>query len=265
MRAAVDAIERSMPRDAIVGIYLYGSALAGGLRPDSDLDFAVATSRRLTAREKEALIAGIRPLSRRSLRAAGWRPLEVTVVALPEVQPWRYPPAIDLQYGEWLTDADLREQVRATPVVSPDLTVVLTMLRGSSHSFLGPPAEDLLDPVPRDDLVRASIDGLPSLLADLEDDTRNVLLTLARVWTTVATGAIRSKDDGATWAAERLPSGDRGLLERARSLYLEGGWGDWSTTMHDVRLLAGRMSEQIRRAAGTHSSTRCASARSQVR
>ena len=38
---------------------------------------------------------------------------------------------------------------------------------------------------------------LPALLADLANDTRNVLLTLARIRTTVASGEIRSKDDAA--------------------------------------------------------------------
>ena len=93
-QAAVAAavIERAVPPNAIVGIYLYGSALAGGLRPDSDLDFALVTAYRLTVPDKEHLFEVIRPLSRRSLRPGDWRPLEVTVLALPDVRPWRYPP-----------------------------------------------------------------------------------------------------------------------------------------------------------------------------
>lgn len=251
IRAADAAIQRSIPRDAILGIYLYGSALAGGVRPDSDLDLAVVTSRRLSVREREALIDAVRPLSRRSLRPAGWRPLEVTVMALPDVKPWRYPPHVDLQYGEWLTDDELGERARAGAVASPDLVVAMTMMRQASHACLGPPAEHVLDRVPRDDLVRATLDSMPGLLSDLEDDTRNVLLTLARMWTTMATGAIRSKDDAAQWAAERLPPPERGLLHRARALYREGGWGDWGTAMADARRLADRMCEEIRSAAAS--------------
>lgn len=250
LRVASAAIRGSIPRDAIVGIYLYGSALAGGLCPDSDLDLAVLTTRRLTAREREALMGVIRPLSRRSLRPPDWRPLEVTVLALPDVKPWRYPPHVDMQYGEWLTDTELGGQVRGSAVESPDLAVTITMLRQASHARLGPPAESLLDPVPRHDLVRATLDAIPPLLADLEDDTRNVLLTLARMWTTMATGKIRSKDDAAQWAAERLPPPDRRLLDRARTLYLEGGGGEWDPMTH-VRLLADRMWEVIRGAAAT--------------
>ena len=42
-------------------------------------------------------------------------------------------------------------------------------------------------------------------MADLEGDVRNVLLTLARVWFTLETGTIASKDVAADWAITRLP------------------------------------------------------------
>lgn len=251
MAVAAAAIERALPPDAVVAIYLYGSAVAGGLRPDSDLDFALVTARRLTVLEKEHLFEDIRPLSRRSLRPDDGRPLEVTVLALPDVRPWRYPPLVDAQYGEWLTDVQLSDQVRRGPGASPDLAVLITMLRQASRPYRGPAAEDVLDSVPHDDLVRATRDAIPNLHADLEADTRNVLLTLARMWTTMATGTIRTKDDAAEWAAERLPVDDRRLLDRARVLYLEGGWGEWGTTMADVRGLADRMGDEIRDAAAT--------------
>ena len=251
-RVAAGVIERSVPREALVAVYLYGSAMAGGLRPDSDLDFAVIVARRLAEQEKEDLFEAIRPLSRRSLRPAEWRPLEVTVLALPDVRPWRYPPHVDAQYGEWLTDAELNEQIRRGPALSPDVAVLLTMLRQASHAYQGPPAEDFLDPVPQADLVRATLDAMPRLLAELEDDTRNVLLTFARMWTTTATGTIRSKDDAADWAARRLRGQDRRLLDRARSLYVDGGWGEWdTTTMADARRLAQRMCDRVRDAAAS--------------
>nr|BFE79616.1 hypothetical protein GCM10020093_022170 [Planobispora longispora] len=57
------------------------------------------------------------------------------------------------------------------------------------------------------------------------------MLTLARVWTTLATGEIRSKDAAADWALARLPAEHRPVLEHARELYLsrrysEESWSD---------------------------------------
>ena len=66
--------------------------------------------------------------------------------------------------------------------------------------------------MPRADLERAVRDVVPELLPGIETsartgDVRNSLLTLARIWYTLATGGIESKDVAAAWAIERLPAG----------------------------------------------------------
>jgi hypothetical protein len=60
-------------------------------------------------------------------------------------------------------------------------------------------------------------DGAPALLGDLDTDTRNVLLTLARMWMTATTGEMRTKDAAANWALDRLPKEYRRPLARARA------------------------------------------------
>jgi streptomycin 3"-adenylyltransferase len=224
--AASAAVRRGLVDARIVGLYLYGSAVAGGLRPDSDLDLFAVTDRRLAGEEKASVVEGLLPISGRETRPATWRPLEVTIVAQPEVRPWRYAPRMELQYGEWLRDAFLAGVIETEPAENPDLGVLITMVRQSGRALIGPAATDMLDPVPPADLVRGMVDGLPALLADLAGDTRNVLLTLARIWTTVMTGEIRSKDDAADWALSRLPEEHRPMLARARDLYRSGGYGD---------------------------------------
>jgi streptomycin 3"-adenylyltransferase len=89
-----------------------------------------------------------------------------------------------------------------------------------NRAIFGPPPSEVLDPVPAADLARAVVHGIPGLLDDLEPDTANVLLTLARIWTTVATGEIRAKDAAADWALGRLPGEHRPVLARARAVYL---------------------------------------------
>jgi hypothetical protein len=101
---------------AVLGVYLHGSAVRGGLKPASDLDILVVSGRSMDDRE-----------------------------LIPET------------------------------------------LAGN-HPLEGPPPADLLDPVPAQDVVRGSAAGIPDLLGDLPGDTRNVVLTFARIWTTLATG-----------------------------------------------------------------------------
>ncbi|HYI66036.1 MAG TPA: aminoglycoside adenylyltransferase domain-containing protein, partial [Candidatus Limnocylindrales bacterium] len=184
--AAIDVVRRGLVDAEIVGFYLYGSAVDGGPRPDSDLDLFVVTDRRLTTVEKARIVEGLVPISDRHTRPPTWRPIEVTIVAESEVRPWRYPPRMELQYGEWLRDAFRSGTIEPQPAENPDLGVVITMVRQAGRALIGAEATEVLDPVPRAELVRAMVDGVPSLLSDLGDDTRNVLLTLARIWTTVA-------------------------------------------------------------------------------
>jgi len=243
-RAAVDVIRGGLRDAQIVGLYLYGSAVGGGLRPDSDLDLFAVTDRRLTAGEKARILEGLLPISDRVKRPRTWRPIEATIVARPEVRPWRYPPRMELQFGEWRRAEMLLGDVEPHPADNPDLAVLITMVRQRSRPLLGAAASEVLDAVPRAELVRAMVDCVPSLMSDLADDTRNVLLTLARIWVTVVTGTIQSKDEAAGWALARLPGAHRPVLERARDLYLAGGDGDpWDDEA--VRLLAERLVSEI--------------------
>ena len=104
---------------------------------------------------------------------------------------------------------------------NPDLAVLFTSVRGSGLALVGPPASEVLDPVPLADLRQACRDVISELLPGLEDDdTRNSLLTLARIWYTLVTGRIASKDVAAAWAHERLPDGAGEALRMARAAYL---------------------------------------------
>ncbi len=43
LRAALDVLERVIGRASLLAVYLSGSAVDGGLRPDSDVDLFVVT------------------------------------------------------------------------------------------------------------------------------------------------------------------------------------------------------------------------------
>jgi streptomycin 3"-adenylyltransferase len=76
---------------------------------------------------------------------------------------------------------------------------------------------------------------------------RNVVLTLARIWSTVATGEIRSKDAAAEWALPRLPEEHRAVLSRARTIYLGGQEEQWHDLAGRVRAHADHVAPEISR------------------
>ena len=230
--ARVVALVRGVLGPDAVGAYLFGSAVLGGLQAESDLDVLVVSARPTTHEEKQRLVDRLLAISGRRTADGRWRRLELTILVASELKPWRYPPRFDFQYGDWLRDEFERGDVEPWPTTAnPDLATLVTMVLLADRPLLGPPPAEVFDPIPREALDRAMVDGIEPLLGDLAEDTRNVVLTLARIWSTVADGSIRSKDAAADWALARLPEEHRPVLARARAIYL----GDEEERWDDIR------------------------------
>ena len=228
------ALVRSVLGEAALGGYLHGSTATGRLQPTSDTDLLVVTSRPVTDDERRALVTGILPLSGRRAASGPARPVELTVVVREDIRPWRYPPTEDFLYGEWERAA---YEAGELPVrrPNPDLVPLLAMVLAAGRAAFGPPPATLLDPVPPADLVRAVVAGIPGLLADLDDDARNVLLTLARILVTVETGGIVPKDEAAERVLPRLGARERAVMERARDAYHGPDYGSFADLAAGVR------------------------------
>jgi streptomycin 3"-adenylyltransferase len=201
-------------------IHLFGSALDGGLKPHSDIDLLVTVSSAPGEAVRHALLLDLLTVSEAADHDGPWRPLEVTVIARDEVVPWRYPARRELQFGEWLR-ADLRAGIFEQPTLDHDLAILLTKTRQHSMALAGPAATALFEPVPEGDFSRALADTIAqwNSESDWAGDERNVVLALARIWYSAATGRIAAKDVAATWVLERLPAEHRLVLKEMRAAY----------------------------------------------
>ena len=227
-------------RDSVLGIYLHGSAALGGLRPRSDLDLLVVTDRRTRGEEKRRLVEQLLMLSRRP------RNVELTIVAQPDVRPWLFPPrrifSTATGFGPSSSEAWKPED--------PDLASLITMVQLADRPLLGPPPAQVLDPVPRSDYVHAIVGGIDGLQLERGNDTTNDVLTLARVWSTLATGVIRAKDAAADWTLAHLPAEHRDVLSRALAVYLGNEDDVWNALGPRVRPHAEFVIGQIELLAG---------------
>jgi len=215
------ALVREVLDNELVGAYLFGSAVQGGLRPDSDLDIHVVSRRPTTLGEKMRLAGGLMLISGRSTHEGTWRRVEVTIAVQSEIKPWRYPPNLDFQYGDWLRSEFEKGNYEPTPPRHrTDLALLITMVLAADSTLVGPPPAAVFDPVPHDDVVRAMVGDLDRLRGELDRDARNVILTLARMWSTFATGAICSKGAAANWVVEQLPAAHQPIAIHAREVYL---------------------------------------------
>jgi aminoglycoside 9-adenylyltransferase len=107
---------------AVVGVYLFGSAVIGGLRVNSDVDVLVVANQGLSETTRSKLAARLMNISGRIGNRDFVRPLEVTVINLADVVPWRYPPQNEFLYGEWLRDEFEQGQI-PEPTHDPDLAI----------------------------------------------------------------------------------------------------------------------------------------------
>jgi streptomycin 3"-adenylyltransferase len=236
---AVVWLVRAVLGQQLVGAYLFGSATMGGLRPHSDLDVLAVTARSASDTERRRLVDGL-------LASRGPRPVELTTVAESEIRPWRYPPQRDFQYGEWL-----REELEAgvdppRPVPDPDLAPLIRMTLLADRPLFGPPPAEVFDPVPDDDFLRAMTTCVDDVLRGLDEEPRNMVLTLARVWSSVETGELCSKDEAAAWALDRLPEEHRAVLAHARAVYLGEADERWDELRPHIRAHADYVAGRVR-------------------
>ena len=233
-------------RDALVGLYLHGSSIAGGLRHESDIDLLAVTRRSLSSRERFGITDLLLRFSGRKATVEPGRPVELTSVVHSELFPWTYPPVSDYQYGEWLREEFAAGQLPGAHP-DPDLAILITSARSASTPLQGPPLDEITDPVPTADLRRAIQDSLQPLLGDLHGDERNVLLTLARMVVTLETGDIVSKDDAARRVMGGLPPGSKELLDLARQGYLGTAADDWTQNREQTQETAEHLASHVRR------------------
>lgn len=229
---------------AIVGVYLFGSAVTSGLRINSDVDVLVVVNQSLTEGIRRKLTDRLMHISGKIGNSDSVRPLEVTVINYGDVVPWRFPPKNEYIYGEWLRDAFENGQIQE-PTYDPDLAIVLAQVRKNSVSLFGSDASAILEPVPMTHIRRAIMESLPGLMEGIKGDERNVILTLARMWLTMAVGEISSKDLAAEWAIPQLPKEHSTLLNVARKAYRGEYVDKWEGLDSEVIALIRHMKNAI--------------------
>ncbi|MFC9560380.1 aminoglycoside adenylyltransferase domain-containing protein [Agromyces sp. NPDC056965] len=249
----LDHLDEADPGE-VVGVYLYGSAVSGGLHPDSDIDLLVVTRRSLTHGERGALTRVLLGASSGSAHTrtlsdgSRGRPLEVTCVVVGDGRRWPEPAEHDFQFGEWLR-ADIHGGQTLEPTVDPDVPILLATAHAAHRVLRGRPFADAVDQVAPAELREAMLATVPDILEEIEGDERNTLLAFARIVTTLRTGEIVPKDVAAASVAATLEPGERALLERARAGYLGEAADDWTGLGDEVTALSHALASQVQQLA----------------
>lgn len=244
IRAATAALQ-SVLGDALLAVYLHGSAVSGGLQPQSDIDLLAIVDRALSDDQRNDLTKTLLRISARHPAVPGGpRCLEVMVFVLSDLSENGLPASAAFIYGEWLRD-QFEAGGMPMPTRDPEYTLVLAQARQEAVSLIGQCASELLPEISLKHLRQAMADALPALLHALRGDERNVLLTLARMWRTASTGEFVTKDAAAAWAIPQIPDQDAATLDYARRAYLGEIIDEWRTRCNDTRRLAEHLRERV--------------------
>jgi streptomycin 3"-adenylyltransferase len=88
---------------------------------------------------------------------------------------------MEFQDGEWWRYRFERGELAPWRSRDPDLAIIATTVLLGDTVLVGQPPSELFDPVPPADLIDAFTEGIPGMLEDVPSDTRNLVLTLARI------------------------------------------------------------------------------------
>jgi predicted nucleotidyltransferase len=228
----------------LVGVYLHGSMALGCFGPHSDIDVVAVSARKLGPERKHAFVQMLLEVSNAP------RPVELDVILASTLRRWRHPAPFEFHYSE-----SLRVRFEAGELepwedsVNRDLAAHAAFIREAGVAMVGPPPSEVFPEIPEDDFCDAllyDVDWWRDHLCELEEipgGVRNAVLSLARIWATLATGDQHSKATGVEWTLPRLPAELGPVLEHAYAAYLgtaEERWNDAPVADY-VSVLAGEI------------------------
>lgn len=223
----VDAIVQALRQCAgahLIGVYLHGSLAMGCFAPcASDIDLLAVTDLPLTLHDKVGLARLLPGLSLQP------HPIEISLLSMDDLQPWRYPTPFDLHYSEsWRQSFadDLAsgawQSWNGVRRSDEDLAAHITVLRARGRCLWGSPIGEVFPPVPYRDYVDSIQRDITWSLNRPTEQPGYAILNLCRTWAYLRTGEVRSKAEGGEWALMRLAENLRPALRAVLAGYAGG-------------------------------------------
>lgn len=231
--------------ESLFAIYLYGSAVDGGLGPESDLDVLVVVTQPLTSALREQLAQELLKISQPVGELQ--RPLEVTILLKDEIQSGNYPLSYEMQFGEWLRE-ELKEGGTLSSQKDPDISILLRKARFHHAVLFGPALDQWAPEISDQELWQAMSDTYPEIVAhwDEDADERNQILALCRIYFSLVMKDIASKDNAARWVMSQLPPEQKFVLQRLIQEYRgEIGKQNWQEEHYALQPIVNFLSSKI--------------------
>lgn len=178
--------------ESLVGVYIHGSYVIGGLKPMSDIDFLVVVNKPLSFTSKVSLVSLLSSLSGEI--GSGKRYIELSVVNMNNMLHNQLFSQIEFIYGEWIREELLQHDFK--PAIASEYTIMIAQAIQYNVKLYGEKSlSELLRPPTLIDVQQAMIDNTDINL-DL-DDANNKILGIMRTIYSLKYKSFTSKGDAA--------------------------------------------------------------------
>ena len=212
----------------LVGVYLHGSLAMGCFNTArSDLDLLVVTRQRLYPNARRRLME---TMVRESRRPA---PIEISVMTLEQLHPWRYPTPYDFHFSDaWrkrfveylATDSHLQSDDEER--FDPDLAAHVTVIRARGVALFGDSIAEVFPVVPAAHMRASVAVDLDEALNSIDANPIYAVLNCCRTLAYLRQGVVLSKAEGGHWAIGRVPDEIVPLIRKSLMNYQNGGRND---------------------------------------
>ncbi len=205
----------------LVGVYLHGSLAMGCFNLHrSDVDVLAVIHGAVPVIVLREIVEMLMDLS---LCPA---PVEISLLRLNQLHPWRHPAPFDLHYSEDWRDRyrfELREgawEWWTSPAgTDSDLAAHITLTRVRGIRLAGKPIPAVFPPVPPADYLQSILTDVEWARARISKDPVYAVLNLCRVSAYIVEGKVCSKEEGGLWALAHAPADIHPLIRSALSIY----------------------------------------------
>ena len=203
----------------VTAVYVHGSLASGSFyRPKSDVDLLVIIEQTLTEPQRRALAVELLERHDRRPILGG---LELSMVLRDSVAAFGDPVPCELHFSE-MWAADVRRGGAGPRVVDPDLAAHCAMARSRGVALVGPEPDTILGEVPAAAFLDAVMGDARWIIdGGIVESPFYGVLNLCRCLQLMVDdpGRRATKDEGAQWAIESVPSEHRPLIGMAVECY----------------------------------------------
>ncbi len=239
----VISIAENLFEDKILGMYLYGSYVLGGLQPNSDLDILILTKKEISDTTRIEFTKNLMKISG-AVGNLEKRPLEIAIINQKDITPLKFPPRCEYMYGEWRRKEMEKGEI-PKPFYDFDIIILLWQVKNYSITIKGKKAENIIPFITKNDIKKAVKFSFNEVVKNIKGDERNVLLTLARMYFTLETGEICSKNIAGKWCIKKLPNSLIPVMQMAVKEYLGEVSVVWDNFENEVLLLTDFLKNKI--------------------